>query len=274
MNEQVKAGLAALKDFLGGHNEPETEQREVTSERQASTSAENASSEPETVETGAKSSARANTNEALAGEIAHREANDGEPHANPEENQARHNDAPEDQGAINPGLNGTVEHAPAETAYANESGSGTSQQESTAQQSINQASFEDAVEALRAAGSSDERVAAARSIAELGSQRATPHLIAAMFDDDPKVRNAAEEALANIGEPRFEQHTTPKDKAENLTMMQSPSNVPERSDSSPITGSVDQPQAKASAEIDEPQQNDGGQNQVPGQTLTKRWLAR
>jgi hypothetical protein len=35
----------------------------------------------------------------------------------------------------------------------------------------------------------------------VGSQRAIPHLIAAMFDDDAEVRNAASEALTKIGEP-------------------------------------------------------------------------
>ena len=262
VNEQVKAGLAALKDFLGGHNEPEAEQQEVTSEGQAVASAENAAAGPGTFETDAESSAQANANEALAGETARPEPNHGEPQAEPEYGQARQNDAPDDPGSNNPELNSTAKEAPPETAPADESGSETSPQESTAQQSIDQASFEDAVETLRAAGSSDERVAAARSIAELGSQRATPHLIAAMFDDDPMVRSAAEEALANIGEPMFEQHTTPKNKAENLTMMQSPSNASERSDSPPVTASVDQPQAKDSAQLDEQQQTDGRQEQA------------
>ena len=242
VNEQVKAGLAALKDLLGAHAEREGEQQEITNEGQAATAAENAAAQPVTMqtgktgETGAESSAQANTSDAPGGETAHRETNH-------DEEQAGENDAPEEHSPSNAELNSTTENTSSTMTPATESSSGTTEQESVAQQSINQASFEDAVETLRAAGSSDDRVAAARSIAELGSQRATPHLIAAMFDDDPKVRSAAEEALANIGEPLFEQPTTPKNKAENLTMTQSPSNAPERSDSSTATARVDQAQA-------------------------------
>ena len=252
VNEQVKAGLAALKDFLGGHTEEAAEQQEVTREGQGATPAENAA-EPTTIATAAPSSAQANASAPNA-ETAHREVN----HA---EDNARPNEAPDDQSASNAESNGTTAAVSAESSRANESGSETTEPSSASQETINQVSFEGAVETLRAAGSSDERVAAARSIAELGSQRATPHLIAAMFDDDPEVRSAAEEALANIGEPLFEQPTTPKNEAENLTMMQSPSTAPERSGSPPVTGKVDQPQAKDSPQVDEQKQHDERQIQ-------------
>ena len=257
VNEQVKAGLAALKDFLGGHTEG-ADQQEVTSEGQAATSAENAQVQPVTMEpgeTGAESSAQANASEAPSGESAHREANH-------DKGQSRQNDALEDHSSSEAELNSTNEDTSSTMTPASESGSGTTEEESAVQLFFKQASFEDAVETLRAAGSSDERVAAARSIAELGSQRGTPHLIAAMFDDDPKVRTAAEEALANIGEPLFEQPTTPRNKAENLTMMQSPSNAPALSDSSPATGKVDQLEAKDSPQIDDQQQKDEEQTQA------------
>ena len=58
--------------------------------------------------------------------------------------------------------------------------------------------FDEAVENLRSAKSADERVAAARALGVVGSQRGTPHLMAAMFDEDVSVRHAAEEALAQI----------------------------------------------------------------------------
>lgn len=60
--------------------------------------------------------------------------------------------------------------------------------------------FDEAVQNLRAANPG-ERAAAARTLGLVGSQRATPHLIAAMFDDDAEVRSAAEEALSQIGDP-------------------------------------------------------------------------
>jgi HEAT repeat protein len=66
---------------------------------------------------------------------------------------------------------------------------------------LDQGYFEDTVESLRPGNSSAERAAAARALGTLGSERATPHLIAAMFDDDAEVRIAAEDALRLIGDP-------------------------------------------------------------------------
>jgi hypothetical protein len=62
--------------------------------------------------------------------------------------------------------------------------------------------FDEAVQALRAGNSRAQRVAAARALGLAGSQRGTAHLIAAMFDDDPEVRSAAEEAITQIGESK------------------------------------------------------------------------
>jgi hypothetical protein len=63
--------------------------------------------------------------------------------------------------------------------------------------------FDEAVEALRTAGSPAERAAAARALGLVGSQRGAAHLVAAMFDDNPEVRSAAEQALDRIGEPNL-----------------------------------------------------------------------
>lgn len=70
------------------------------------------------------------------------------------------------------------------------------------QQLLNESYFEDTVESLRPGHSSAERAAAARALGLLGSQRATPHLIAAMFDDEAEVRSAAEDALSQINNPK------------------------------------------------------------------------
>ncbi len=48
--------------------------------------------------------------------------------------------------------------------------------------------FDEAVQVLGTAISPDQRAAAARTLGLVGSQRGTAHLIAAMFDDDPEVR--------------------------------------------------------------------------------------
>ena len=61
--------------------------------------------------------------------------------------------------------------------------------------------FDETVQNLRTANSPTERAAAARALGVVGSPRATAHLIAAMFDDDVEVRNAAAAALIQIGEP-------------------------------------------------------------------------
>lgn len=66
--------------------------------------------------------------------------------------------------------------------------------------------FDQAVRDLRAGESAETRAAAARILAGAGSQRATPHLIAALFDADATVRTTANEVLAQFGNS-----TLPKD---------------------------------------------------------------
>ncbi len=65
---------------------------------------------------------------------------------------------------------------------------------------LDESYFEDTVESLRPGRSSAERAAAARALGLFASERATPHLIAASFDDDAEVRAAAEEALRQISQ--------------------------------------------------------------------------
>ena len=61
--------------------------------------------------------------------------------------------------------------------------------------------FDEAVHNLRGANSPADRAAAARALGLVGNRRATPHLIAAMFDEDAEVRLAAEEAVRQIDDP-------------------------------------------------------------------------
>ena len=60
--------------------------------------------------------------------------------------------------------------------------------------------FDEAVQDLRDGISPQQRANAARALGVVGSKRGTPHLIAAMFDDDPEVRSAAEESLAQMSD--------------------------------------------------------------------------
>ncbi|HEV7398036.1 MAG TPA: HEAT repeat domain-containing protein, partial [Pyrinomonadaceae bacterium] len=75
------------------------------------------------------------------------------------------------------------------------------EQERARQLFLDHGYFDEAVEKLGSDKPPAERAAAARALGLFGSQRGTPHLIAAMFDDDPEVRSAAEEALAQISDP-------------------------------------------------------------------------
>jgi hypothetical protein len=75
------------------------------------------------------------------------------------------------------------------------------EQERSRQLFMEQGYFDEAVQNLRTANSAADRAAAARTLGLVGSQRATSDLIAAaMFDDAAEVRQAAEDALAQIGD--------------------------------------------------------------------------
>ncbi len=58
--------------------------------------------------------------------------------------------------------------------------------------------LEQIVEDLHTAKSVSDRVMAVRKLGKSRNQRAAPHLVAAMFDDEPQVRLAAEEAMAQL----------------------------------------------------------------------------
>jgi hypothetical protein len=61
--------------------------------------------------------------------------------------------------------------------------------------------LDEVISSLRVTDSPEERANAARILGVVGSQRGTASLIAALFDDAPEVRIAAEEALGQIGDP-------------------------------------------------------------------------
>lgn len=62
-------------------------------------------------------------------------------------------------------------------------------------------SFDDASRRLRESDDPLDRIAAVRALAELGSHWSTASLVAALFDDDARVRAAAIQALEQIGDP-------------------------------------------------------------------------
>ncbi|MCM3904701.1 MAG: HEAT repeat domain-containing protein [Pyrinomonadaceae bacterium] len=80
-------------------------------------------------------------------------------------------------------------------------GSGNQKQERARQLFIDYGYLDEAIGSLRATESPGERADAARTLGIVGSQRGTASLIAALFDEAPEVRKAAEEALGRIGDP-------------------------------------------------------------------------
>lgn len=93
--------------------------------------------------------------------------------------------------------------------------------------------FDEAVQNLRGASSPPERAAAARALGVVGSKRATAHLIAAMFDDDADVRNAAAAALVQVGEPaasNFSAGAIAADEIKKVAETPPAENIPEQND--------------------------------------------
>ena len=101
-----------------------------------------------------------------------------------------------------------------QAAVSDANSEGRSQQQSTLQRERSRqlfmelGYFDEAVQDLRAADSAGERAAAARALGLVGNNRATVHLVAAMFDDDAEVRNAAGEALALVENPTYSDSST------------------------------------------------------------------
>ncbi|MGH9928612.1 MAG: HEAT repeat domain-containing protein, partial [Pyrinomonadaceae bacterium] len=184
MNQQIKAGLSAVKEFLAGRsseaNVPDADDnliREVVAAELLATMAGRSTDEtsPENPE-----KAPSDTQEIPSSNSS------GAVPDTKEENETRQ--TPQSDHVAN-----SVAHEHFENSTGQEQGRAR-------QLFMNHGYFDDAVQNLRAADSPEERAAAARALGLVGSQRATAHLIAAMFDDDPTVRQAAEVALSQIGD--------------------------------------------------------------------------
>ncbi len=183
VNRQVKSALDAVRDFLTGRSGEakvaDSANRDLRQVVAAELLAAMSPREPE--ETLRKS-------ENVSG--------GDSPHMSPGETEQMSSDAaqPMSSGAAEAIDPSNVEATSAEQEHARQ------ETERARQLFLDHGYFDEAVQDLRMANSSAERVAAARALGLVGSGRGTPHLIAAMFDDDPEVRSAAEEALAQIGD--------------------------------------------------------------------------
>jgi hypothetical protein len=177
VNQQIKAGLSAMRDLLAGRTnddkvavpEDKATRDVVAAELLAAMSAksENLSSDTQEI-------SRFDFSDEVV-----RNTNDA----------SNHHDSVEPDSPASSGLEDQIKNL-AEQEH-----------ERARQLFLDHGYFDETVQNLRAANSPTERAAAARALGVVGSQRATAHLIAAMFDDDAEVRNAAAAALIQIGEP-------------------------------------------------------------------------
>lgn len=177
MNKQVKAAIGAVRDFIAGQS----------AEAKEADLADKASRQVVAAELIAAMSS--DKSEASADQTAHE----------PDDNKSRHTRRLDKSS-------GTGSDAGHKTL--DEQNSKQQEQGRARQLFLDHGYFDDAVKDLRGASSAAERASAARALGLVGSQRATAHLIAAMFDDDAEVRSAAEEGLAKIGDPNVASEST------------------------------------------------------------------
>jgi len=177
VNQQIKAGLSAMRDLLAGRSnddkvavpEDKATREVVAAELLAAMSAKSENLLSDTQEIPRFD---------LSGEVV-RNTNDA--------NNVHDSDKPD---------------FPTSSGLEDQFKNLTEQEQERARQLfVDHGYFDETVQNLRAANSPTERAAAARALGVVGSPRATAHLIAAMFDDDAEVRNAAAAALIQIGEP-------------------------------------------------------------------------
>ena len=163
MNQQVKAGLSAVRDFLSGRS----------SEAKAAAASDPATREAVGAELLAAMSPEAGTRETHSDDKAAPEQN---------ANLAM----PEQENDDTQPIDASAPPLPAnETSKEPSSGDDarTQEQERARQLFLEQGYFDEAVQNLRGAKFPAERAAAARALGLARNQRATAHLIAAMFDE-------------------------------------------------------------------------------------------
>src|SRR5687768_10507687 len=157
VERQVKAGLRAVRDFLAGRS----------SDANVAETEDKATRDLVAAELVAKMSGRPTEDSAVAAE------------ANPEDKAEEPNQ--EDKA--------TVELPKQE--YSQDAKEEAQERERARTLFLEHGYFDEAVETLRTGSSPAQRADAARTLGLVGNQRGTAHLVAALFDDHPEVRNAA-----------------------------------------------------------------------------------
>lgn len=182
VNQQIKAGLSAVKEFLAGRSNDE----KVTPPEDKA------------------------TREVVAAELLAAMAAGGttdSPTEKPEKSVTDTQEIPrfDADGGVVPNSSESSNSQQSTAANTSPVESPTEQEQERARQLfVEHGYFDETVQNLRTASSPAERAVAARALGLVGSQRATAHLIAAMFDDDLEVRSAAETALNQISDASSE----------------------------------------------------------------------
>ena len=181
VNQQVKAGISAVRDFLAGRS----------GEAKAAATEDKATREGVAAELLAAMSGRSTE---ASGENA-----EGAPPSDTQEiprfiSEAAEGSAHGDAKQTSESNAEAMPSANVTTVSGDEPNSDSSndeEQKRARELFLDHGYFDEAVQELRAANSPAQRAAAARALGLCGSQRGTPHLIAAMFDNDAEVRSAA-----------------------------------------------------------------------------------
>src|SRR6476661_3429202 len=124
--------------------------------------------------------------------------------------------------------------------------------------------FDQAVRDLRAGESAETRAAAARILAGAGRQRATPHLIAALFDADATVRATANEVLEQLGNSSVPNNAAaqgfakaPAVKPASLEQSQAPAETAKANHAPSVITQPDKPTEIVSAAVAAPESGTG-----------------
>lgn len=163
VEQQVKAGLRAVRDFLAGRS----------GDDQVAATDHEATREVVAAELLAKMSNRP-TEETASSEA------EGPPSGTSLE-IPRHEEDPANKTKL--------------TAYSQASNEEQQEQKRARDLFLEHGYFDETVQTLRTSQHPAQRAAAARALGVVGSDRGTAHLVAATFDDDPEVRDAATQAL-------------------------------------------------------------------------------
>jgi hypothetical protein len=190
VNQQVKAGISAVRDFLSGRS----------GEAKAAAADDKATREVVAAELVAAMSGRSsNAPSEKAGDSSHSDTQEIPKFNSEASSESAHGETEQTSKA---GAEALTSANAATAGQANSENASEDEQKRARELFLDHGYFDEAVQNLRAANSPTERAEAARAIGLYGSQRGTPHLIAAMFDSDADVRSAAEEALDRISKSK------------------------------------------------------------------------